>query len=103
MSPAKLFIPNLPVSITEARLRMWLNNDPDAIISFTHLGEDMLALVETTSTQEAERLARGLETTKAAGRPLQIVRGNSTMGQRLGKLFQQLRRQEFMVAGARLK
>lgn len=103
MTPAKLFIPNLPASMSEARLRTWIKDDPDAVISFTHLGEDMLALVETTSTEEAERLARGLERTKAAGRPLQIVRGESEMGQRLSKLFQQLRRQNFAVLGSRVR
>ena len=103
MTPAKLFIPNLPRSMSETRLRGWLKNDPEPVISFTHLGEDKLALIETISTADAERLVQALEKMKTgAGRQLQIIRGESEMGQRLSKLFLQLRRHEFATVGSRV-
>lgn len=101
MDTIKLFVPNLPATMTERRLRNMITNDRYAIISFVRDDDHALALVEIPSPAEAEDIERALKSAKIGTQPLNVIRGNSAEGLRHDKLFRDRRCQELRAVEMR--
>lgn len=81
----------LPV---EERLRTFVDTHPPATVAFVRSGEGEVAVIETATPGQAEKVAAALASSNVSPEPLAAVLDNTPAGRELERLYTELKQRE---------
>lgn len=96
MVGSKIYIPYakpLPLTV-EQRLRTFVEAYHPATIAFVRSGEGELAMIETASPEQAQKVAAALTSSHLSAESLDAVLGSTAQGRELERLFIELKQRE---------
>ena len=96
MVGAKIYIHQAkPLALpVEARLRTFVGAHPPATVVFVRSGEGELAVIETASPEQAQRVAAALASSNVSPEPLAAVLDSTPEGRDLERLYIELKQRE---------
>ena len=99
MVGAKIYIPHakpLPLPLEE-RLKTFVKEHPPATIAFVRSGDGELAVIETATPEQAEKVAAALASSDLSPEPLAAVLDSTPQGRDLERLYGELKQRELEV------
>jgi hypothetical protein len=96
MVGSKIYIPHAkPLSLAlEKELRTFVGEHPPATIAFVRSGEGELAVIETATPVQADKVAAALTSSSFNTEPLAAVLDNTPQGRDLERLYIELKQRE---------
>lgn len=96
MVGAKIYITSakpLPLPV-EQRLRMFADEHPPATVAFVRSGDGDLAVIETATPEQAQKVAAALASINFGPEPLAAVLDSTPQGRDLERLYTELKQRE---------
>lgn len=96
MVGSKIYIPYakpLPLTV-EQRLRTFVEKHHTATIAFVRSGDGELAVIETASPEQAQKVAAALTSSNLGAESLHAVLGSTPQGRDLERLYIELKQRE---------
>ncbi|HEU4505416.1 MAG TPA: hypothetical protein VFR79_11320 [Nitrospira sp.] len=96
MVGSKIYIPHakpLPLPL-EQRLRRFVEEHQPATIAFVRSGEGELAVIETSSPEQAQKVAAALTSSNLSSESLAAVLDSTPQGRELERLYIELKQRE---------
>jgi uncharacterized heparinase superfamily protein len=99
MVGSKIYIPHdTPLSLAlEQRLRTFVKEHRPATIAFVRSGDGELAVIETATPEEAQKVAAALTASSLSTEPLTAVLDSTLEGRDLERLYGELKQRELEI------
>ena len=96
MVGSKIYIPqDTPLSLAlEQRLRSFVEEHRPATIAFVRSGDGELAVIETATPEQAQKVAASLASSHLSQEPLAAVLDSTPQGRDLERLYVELKQRE---------
>jgi hypothetical protein len=99
MVGSKIYIPHeTPLSLAlEQRLRTFVKEHPPATIAFVRSGDGELAVIETATPEQAQKVAAALASSHLSQESLAAVLDSAPQGRDLERLYGELKQRELEI------
>jgi uncharacterized heparinase superfamily protein len=99
MVGSKIYIPHdTPLSLVlEQRLRAFVEEHRPATIAFVRSGDGELAVIETATPEQAQKVAAALASSHLSQEPLAAVLDSTPQGRDLERLYGELKQRELEI------